>query len=326
MFYAEMSNEQRRQLIDAQQLFSAWWPVEAHVERNGALYWNTSKGRRYLYKKKNGISKSIGRETPELAAKKLAYDDAVKRARPLARRIEKMAPVNRALRLGRMPEIASRIIREIDRQQLLGTHIIVCGTNALYAYEAACGVFIGGEHVATGDADLLWDTRQSLLLTATGVRRDGLMSILRRVDKSFVADYGMNATNKDGYIVDLLCPESDDFTTMRLNADLEAVGMPGAEWLLQSPQFEQVIIGGDGVPLRMVVPEPRTYALHKLWVSGRADRTPIKRPRDRNHASIVHELVTRFLGQKLVAKDMPWLPRDLKALTKDLKKLQAPDT
>lgn len=94
--------------------------------------------------------------------------------------------------------------------------------------------------------------------------------------------------------------------------------MPGAQWLLAAPQFEQVAIGEDGWPVRMIVPEPRTFALHKLWVSRRADRQPLKRPRDVAHSSAVAELVQTYLGQEFVAKDMPWLPPELKLLLKDV--------
>jgi hypothetical protein len=58
---------------------------------------------------------------------------------------------------------------------------------------------------------------------------------------------------------------------------IEATAMPGIQWLLDAPQFERIIIGEDGWPLRLVVPEPRTFALHKLWVSRREDRDPLKR-------------------------------------------------
>ena len=146
------------------------------------------------------------------------------------------------------------------------------------------------------------------------------MGLLRRVDRSFHADYGMNPTNRDGYIVDLLCPETDNLESMRSGSDILAVQMAGAEWLLQSPQMEQVVIGEDGWPLRIVVPEPRTFALHKLWVSRRDDRQPIKRPRDADHARLVAELVRVYLGKKFAIKDMPWLPKDLAVLAKELKK------
>jgi hypothetical protein len=145
------------------------------------------------------------------------------------------------------------------------------------------------------------------------------MGILRRVDRSFVADYGFNATNSDGYIVDLLCPETDGAKTMSGGADLEATPMAGVEWLLASPRFEQIIIGQDGWPLKIVVPEPRTFALHKLWVSQRDDRNPLKRPRDEAQARLVAELVRIYLRKPMTAKDMPWLPKELLARLRDLK-------
>ncbi len=324
MDLAELSNEQRRQLIDAQQAYGVWRPTADKLDKLGTIRVQSSKGKRYVYEVHGSVRKSLGPETPALIAQKIQHDakrEALKKAVwSLQQRLDDMAPVNRALGLGRIPKIAARILRELDREGLLSSHVIVAGTNALYAYEAATGTILQREHVATMDADLLWDTRQSLLLAATGVRREGIMGILRRVDRSFVADYGFNATNSNGYIVDLLCPETDDITTMKAGADLEATPMAGAAWLLSCPQFEQIIIGEDGLPLRIVVPEPRTFALHKLWVSQRDDRNPLKRPRDATHAHIVAELATKFLRLPMTAKDMPWLSKDLRAMIKDLKR------
>ena len=233
-----------------------------------------------------------------------------------------MSPVNRALGLGRMPEIAARIVRALDQAGLLGSRIIVVGTNALYAYETATGTMLPAEHVATTDADLLWDAEEPLELAATGIRRAGIMGILRRVDRSFVADYGFNARNADGYIVDLLCPETDDVPTLGEVGDLAATPMEGVEWLLAAPRFEQTIIGEDGRPFLIVVPEPRTFALHKLWVSRRDSRQPLKRPRDTSHAQVVAELVRTYLRLPFSAKAMPWLPPELRALIRELKTTQ----
>jgi len=320
----ELSNEQRRQMVDALQAFSGWYRATSDLENLGSLFWQSSKGRRYLYEKKAGVRKSLGRETPALAKRHAEHKERRKAseavAKGLRKRLDDMAPVNRALRLGRLPDIAARILRELDREHMLGSHIIVAGTNALYAYEAATGTLLGGEHVATMDADLLWDTSQSLLLAATGVEREGIMGLLKRVDRSFQADYGMNPTNRHGYVVDLLCPETDDFESMKLGSDILAAQMPGAEWLLKAPQFEQVVIGEDGWSLRMVVPEPRTFALHKLWVSHRRDRNPIKRPRDAAHARLVAGLVHTYLRSPFAAAAMSWLPKELRALLKELKK------
>ena len=94
---------------------------------------------------------------------------------------------------------------------------------------------IGQEHVATTDADIMWDGDHNLFLAASGVKREGLMGILRGVDRTFVAGYGYNATNSDGFIVDLICPEHVDPTTMNRGDDLHATEMHGIDWLLSAP-------------------------------------------------------------------------------------------
>lgn len=323
MDFSELSLEQRRQLVDAQQVFSAWHPPAMELATMGGLYWNTTKGRRYLYEKREGKRASLGRETPELARRKAHHDQRAKelrvRVRPLAARLNKMAPVNRAIGIARMPTIAAKILRELDSEGLLGSHIIVAGTNALYAYEAAAGVRVGGEHVATGDADLLWDARRSLQLSSAGVvRRQGFMSILKRADKTFIAQHGLVATNSAGYIVDLIVPEQKPPELISAGG-VDAQPIEGMEWLLAPPQFEQTIVAGDGIPLRVVVPEPRTFALHKLWVSRRPGRNALKKPKDEAHSRIVATLAEKYLSLPLVAKDMPWLPSELRSLIKDLK-------
>jgi hypothetical protein len=323
MPFTELTNEQRRQLIDTQQAYAAWRPAANELARIGTLRSQTSKGKRYVYEVHGNVRKSLGRETPALLRRKTQYAERRNALRATVKALEKrlgeMAPVNRALGLGRIPTIAARVLRALDAEGLLGKHIIVAGTNALYAYETATGTVLPREHVATSDADLLWDTDKSLLLAATGVRREGIMGILRRVDRSFVADYGFNATNADGYVVDLLCPETDDLLTIGEGADLVATPMPGVAWLLAAPRLEQITVGEDGRPLLMVVPEPRTFALHKLWVSELNSRNPVKRPRDASQARVVAELVRVYLRKPLSAKDMPWLPRELRSKIRELK-------
>ncbi|MCF6109034.1 nucleotidyltransferase domain-containing protein [Mesorhizobium muleiense] len=44
-----------------------------------------------------------------------------------------------------------------------------------------------------------------------------------------------------------------------------------------------------------IVPDPRIFAAHKLWVSKRADREPVKRRRDLAQAQAVARLTTQYL-------------------------------
>lgn len=43
---------------------------------------------------------------------------------------------------------------------------------------------------------------------------------------------------------------------------------------------DQVVGCRDGSPARIVAPDPRWFALHKLWMSAQAKRNPLKRPKD----------------------------------------------
>lgn len=280
---------------------------------------------RYLIEKHGTVRKSLGRETPELVSKKTDFDSRKKalkaRASASGKRLERMANVNKALRLGRLRRIVAKILRELDSKGLLGTHVILVGTNALHAFEMTYGVLIGSEHVATTDADLLWDVRKSLQLASTGIGQEGLMGILRRVDPSFTADYGFNATNDEGYIVDLLSPAIEKRIPLLeglATNDLEATAMPGMIWLLEAPRFESVVVADDGWPVRLVVPDPRTFALHKLWVSRQPSRRPVSKRKDADHAALMARLITTHTNDHFIAKSMPWLPKELRALTKEL--------
>jgi hypothetical protein len=124
MDFAELSNEQRRQLIDVQQVFSIWRPSHQELEQIGTMRVQSSKGKRYMYQVHGAVRKSMGRETPALIEQKSRHDakrEALRKStKSLQKRLDDMAPVNRALGLGRIPAIAARILRELDREGLPG--------------------------------------------------------------------------------------------------------------------------------------------------------------------------------------------------------------
>jgi len=165
MDFAELTNEQRRQLIDVQQAFSAWRPAATELAHMGQLKWKSSKGKRYLRQERPNSSKSLGRETPALVKQKADHDAKRQQLRERVdstrKRLDAMAPVNRALGLNRLPE----------SKGLLGRHVIAAGTNALYAYEAATGVVLGSQFVAT-ECRCGWSCRSQgrLQFTSCGCR------------------------------------------------------------------------------------------------------------------------------------------------------------
>ena len=58
----------------------------------------------------------------------------------------------------------------------------------------------------------------------------------------------------------------------------------------------------------MVVPDPRVFAAHKLWLSKRPDRDPLQRRRDAAQAQAVASLVALHLPH------LPYVASELKLL------------
>jgi hypothetical protein len=325
----ELRGEQRRQLIDTQQVFDTW--RQAHHEANhrfaGSMRWGKRNGTDYLLRKIGQAETSLG---PRSVKTERAYEAFVRgrvenqdRLSGLTNRLDELAPVNRALGLGRVPVIAARILRECDEAGLLGEHLTIVGTNALYAYEAAAGVQTQSDLVASGDIDLLYDARRRLSLAFTGVHTAGLIGLLRAVDTSFapIRPRSFRASNRDGYLVDLIRPEPRDPIRDKskpaltdLPEDLEGAAIFGLGWLVNSPKMDVVAIDERGYPVRMVVIDPRAFALHKAWVSSREDREPVKAKRDFQQAQAAALIATRYLRRPFESTELDALPKQLREL------------
>lgn len=94
--------------------------------------------------------------------------------------------------------------------------------------------------------------------------------------------------------------------------DLAAAEIRNLQWLVSSPKFSQTVIGDDGFPATMVVPDPRAFALHKLWLSRQQDREPIKKARDRDQSLAVCRLILQYLP------DYKFNPDELRMFPKDI--------
>jgi hypothetical protein len=323
MEFTELNLEQRRRLVDARQVFEAW--RDASIERRrgrGSMRWKAVGGKEYLFSRKyRGVEHSRGvrsEETERIEAEFLQNRERLeKRVNQLGDRLSSMARVNRALNLGRVPTLAARILRKLDDEGLLGDHLTVVGTHAMFAYEAAAGIIFDEGLTATEDLDLLWDARRRLRIALVDVQADGVMGILKKVDRSFKRLRNYRAANADGYYVDLIRPPEKDemLSTLRgvgdSDDDLEAAAIEGLWWLINSPKFEQIVMGADGVPFRMACVDPRAFALHKYWISKRADRDPLKRRRDHAQALAVATVVAQYLEMPFEGKDLTAIPADV---------------
>ncbi|MGY2804161.1 GSU2403 family nucleotidyltransferase fold protein [Bradyrhizobium sp. USDA 4506] len=327
MDFQELNNDQRREAVNSQQRFQALRDAkEAYDAHRGSLTWLQSKGREYLvrsYYDKAGLRRqaSLGARSPktekmkaDFEAKRAAAEDRLKNLRDT---MERQAAVNRALGLGRVPLIGARIMRALDGG-MLGSGIRILGTNAIYGYEASSGVRLDPGFATTEDIDL--DARDGLTLVADDdVSEGSLMKILRRLDTSFErAKQTFRAVNRDGYLVDLIKPMQSPSWKKAPDKigsdpeDLTAVQIEGLDWLQNAPAFEAVAIDEKGQPVRIVAPDPRVWAAHKLWLSRRADREALKRQRDAAQAKAVGALVANYLTHlPFDAEQLRMLPKEV---------------
>jgi hypothetical protein len=174
---------------------------------------------------------------------------------------------------------------------------------------------------ATGDIDLLFDSRRSIHFVASDdLAEPTLIKVLKGFDDSFERTaQTYQATNKEGYAVDLIKPMRNppwaaDTTIVGddANTDLAAAEIEGLVWLENAPLFESTVIDEKGVPLRLSTIDPRVFAAHKLWLSQRDGRDPVKKSRDAEQAHVVAQIVVQHLSHLRYEPDeMRMLPKEL---------------
>lgn len=323
----ELDNEQRRHLIDTRQVFEGYEEKRrlAEVRYGGSMRWKEQRGIEYLLRKKGRIETSLGARSPETERAYRQFVEGRERVmndlKSLNEKLGRLAKMNVALGLGRVPKLTTRLLRRLQDAQLLGSHLHVVGTNALFAYEAKAGVRFESGLLATGDADFLMDARRKLRLAIDDVRREGVLGVIRQVDKSFAprarGDY--RAINRDGFYVDLIRPKTGDVMSSRerdrigeSEDDLHGSPIHGLNWLVNAPKLTAIAIDEAGYPVRIYAVDPRAFALHKAWVAKKPDRDPIKKNRDWDQAVAVATLADSYLAMSFDSEDLSALPQQLR--------------
>lgn len=305
----DIGNDSRRQYIDARATFEAWEAARRQlVTVRANLRWKTVKGTEYLVSASGRTEKSLGARSPEteqiyagLVARKAI---AVERLAGLEKQMARQQKLNRALHVGRAPQILVDLLLEID-QAGIADHFLTIGTHALYAYEAAAGVRFEAEALATRDVDLLWDTNRRIKFVAQmRLMQTSFLGILRRVDRTFAIKERQlyTAVNAAGFEVDVVRREPKDLDPHPLDLtddedEIYAVPAPRAQVLLSSPKFSAVIVSASGHMARMTTVSPIAFVAFKRWMAAQENRDGLKRNRDLLQAEQVELLVDEYLPQ-----------------------------
>ncbi|MGH7024253.1 MAG: GSU2403 family nucleotidyltransferase fold protein [Caulobacteraceae bacterium] len=315
------SDEQARALVNLEQRYQVWMAAEQAVH---ALPYDLRRkevaGRSYLYEieGRSGNGKSLGPWSPENAAR---FENYHRHKREMKARRDASRPtldeagrLSRALRVPMLADAAGPILRECDRRRLLEGSLLVVGTNAMSAYAVEAGGFIREAPDETQDFDLAW---------AGKAPADGeaptIWAMLKAVDPTFTVNMErtFQARNARAYEVEILVAPSRAGTMHRLDKPTPAP-LPEQEWLLNGRPIDRVVVCRDASPARIVAPDPRWFALQKLWMARKAERNPLKRPKDLKQGLALLDAVRVAMPQyPLDAAFEAELPDDLAGLYRD---------
>jgi hypothetical protein len=280
--FEPFSDEQARALVNLEQRYRVWMDAERVLASLPYdLRHKNIGGRHYLYEidDRGGNGRSLGPWSPENARRFETYRETKTSAK--ARRdnyratAQEYARLCRALRLPMLAGPAGEILRESDRRALLGSHVLVVGTNAMTAYAAEAGGFIRDAPDETNDFDLAWASTQADHAGQT------LWNMLKAVDPTYTVntERPFQALNAKAYEVEILVAPSRAGTLFRTDKPQPAP-LPEQEWLLLGRTVDHVVPTRDGNAARIVAPDPRWFALQKLWMAEQVKRSPLKRRKD----------------------------------------------
>lgn len=308
----EIRSTATRQYIDAVSVFEAHEEALAEAAQvRGGMYWHkgpaTSPDTFYLVRTSpGGAEKSLG---PRSTETELIYSRFCERKRRAEERLSGLKValtdhqrMNRALRVGRVDPMVVDILTRLSSSSL-SEYFRVVGTHALYAYEAAAGVVLDDDAIATRDIDLLWDVRKRMRFATVLAQLDSsMLGVLQKVDSSFKVRHlqKYTAVNKDGFEVDILRRErvADDPHPVRMSDDEDdfwVTQAQNAQMLLDSPAFSAVIVASNGKMARMHTLHPLAFVRFKRWMCALPSRDALKRRRDALQADAVESLVQQYL-------------------------------
>lgn len=260
-------------------------------------------GREYLIAKRHtrDSGASLGprdEEAERRLAGYLADREAAQRAESAsAKALAEIVAQYRALKLPQAMPIPGRILRELDIANLLGTDLMVVGTNAFAVYQIEAGARFVNAADETEDFDLAWCRGTEVSLARMGAEKPHLLEVLSRADPSFRINPARpyQAVNAGGYPVELLVAPSL-FRTLPSNDAFSPMAVfPEQEWLLRGRPVRHVVASRDGRSCPIFAPDPRWMGLHKLWLARKPERNAAKRPKDLRQGQLLLKAVAQRL-------------------------------
>ena len=92
--------------------------------------------------------------------------------------------------------------------------------------------------------------------------------MLKRLDETYTlnTERSFQMRNRAGYEVEVLVSKSLSKAFPR-SERFVPIAMEEQDWLLLGTPVSHVVAGRDGLPARIIAPDPRYFGLQKLWLS-----------------------------------------------------------
>lgn len=282
-------HEENRVIDNLAQHYDAWRQAE-RTKGPGHLQWKRSRNRDYLYRIVDGKGNghSLGPRDEVTEAMYAEHRQARQTERRTWMSLQKDAALYRSLRLPRIAAKAADLLLELDLQGWLGEGVLVVGTTAMAAYqlEAATPFAVGMD--ATEDFDLTWRSQPEHV--------GSLHDLVKQVDSTYTVntERPFQMRNAAGYEVELLLAKS---LLKRFPSEerFRPVPLEEQDWLLLGRPVSQVVLGTNQRPARLVVPDPRYFALQKLWLAQKAERRATKRPKDQQQGKLLLDAIAAHM-------------------------------
>lgn len=177
------------------------------------------------------------------------------------------------------------LMEALSRAGFFNSGLVLIGTVAFGTYTAMLGFKFDDSLMMTQDADLA-------VASIADTRGDAsILDVIQRADKTFsplptldARDLPRRFRAQSGLEVELLTPvrSRDDGQAIPVpNIGASAVAMQYMAFLLRQA-VPGMILHGDGVRVR--VPQPMRYCIHKLIISQAPQRSPLKKTKDLKQA------------------------------------------
>lgn len=323
MEFREYTSEQRKHIIDASYLYERYISTLQEYTQNYkySMFWHKIGNKTYLAKKKSHgikgeVRKYLGKQNAETTA---IYDAFTARKSALTqelivldREIKTKEAINKALKLTRVPNAIVNIYRRLN-ELCLNDKLVLIGTNALYCYEAHCGVFLENAALSTIDIDILGRRNKKLSFAFKELMGDKkIVELIKSIDKSFEQNQKApyQFVNKANVCLEIINPAPKQMRLENANndyfTDAVSLELDKMEWLENSRLFKAVVVADNGKIASITTLHPMDFAIYKNWLSQKDDRAPLKKARDAEQSKITTKLALEYMtdidAKKYIAK------------------------